>query len=96
MKKYLGRIVEKGAKISGGIVSKNTKSALLTIPDGLNLFDDVEKIYTEQENGTGRAQIPRKPLDPAISWIVTQSLLFQIADPFCVFASTQIYKGPIL
>ena len=48
------------------------------------------------ENGTRRAQIPRKPLDPPISWILTQSLIFQIADPFCVFASTQIYKRPFL
>ena len=28
------------------------------------------------ENGTRRAQIPRKPLDPPISWIVTQSLIY--------------------
>ena len=48
------------------------------------------------KNGTRRAQIPRKPLDPPISWIVTQSLIFQIADPFCVFASKQIYKRPFL
>ena len=30
----------------------------------------------ELENGTRRAQIPRKPLDPLISWIVTQSLIY--------------------
>ena len=38
----------------------------------------------QQENGTRKPQIPRKPLDPPISWIVSQSLIFQIADPFCV------------
>ena len=36
------------------------------------------------ENATRRAQIPRKPLDPPISWMVTQSLIFQVADHFCV------------
>ena len=48
MKKYPGRIIEKRAKTSGGLVSKNTKPALFTILDDFNLFDDVEKEYTEQ------------------------------------------------
>ena len=54
--------------------------------------NQIEKL----ENGTRRAQIPGKPLDPPISWIVTQSMIFQIVEPFCVFASTQIYKRPFL
>ena len=49
-----------------------------------------------RKKGTRRAQIPLKPLDPPISWIVTQSLIFQIADTFCVFSSTQVYKRPFL
>ena len=51
-----------------------------------------KNIIKQGKKGNRRAQIPRKPLDPPISWIVTQSLIFQIADPFCVFASTQIYE----
>ena len=34
------------------------------------------KLQKELENCTRRAQIPRKPLDPPISWIVTQSLIY--------------------
>ena len=34
------------------------------------------EIKNKLENGTRRAQIPRKPLDPPISWIVTQSLIY--------------------
>ena len=37
------------------------------------------KFIFQLENGTRRAQIPRKPLDPPISWIVIQSLNF---DPY--------------
>ena len=48
------------------------------------------KKHLELENGTRRAQIPRKPLDPPISWIVTQSLIFQIADPFCLCVHTDL------
>ena len=51
---------------------------------------------TNKKNGTRRALIPRKPLDPPIFLIVAQSLIFQITDPFCVFASTQFYKRPFL
>ena len=55
-----------------------------------------DQTRNKAKNSTRRAQIPRKPLDPPISWIVTQSLIFQIADTFCVFASAQIYKRPFL
>ena len=54
--------------------------------------NQIEKL----EKSTRRAQIPQKPLDPPIFWIVTQSLIFQIVDAFCVFACTQIYKRPFL
>ena len=33
-------------------------------------------MYDKANNGTRRAQIPRKPFDPPISWIVTQSLIY--------------------
>ena len=55
-----------------------------------------QKQLKTRKKSTRRAQIPRKPLEPPISWIVTQSLIFQIADPSCVFASTQNYKRPFL
>ena len=32
--------------------------------------------YKQVKSGTRRAQIPRKPLDPPISWIVTQLLIY--------------------
>ena len=38
-----------------------------------------EQFLLKLENGTRRAPIPRKPLDPPISWIVTQSLIYFIS-----------------
>ena len=38
--------------------------------------DTMNNHINEQANGTRRAQIPRKPLEPPISWIVTQLLIY--------------------